>query len=53
MLGYLIRTNGSVPSCLGDYVLSRPLLEPRREKSGLWEFRPGQTQIVLYTHKES
>ena len=32
---------------MGDALM---LNEPRREKTGLWGFRPGPTQTGLYSH---
>ena len=33
------------------YFLCQTLYEPRSEKTGLWGFRPGQTQTRLYSHR--
>ena len=33
------------------YVYCKALIEPRREKTGLWGFRPGLTQTDLYSHR--
>ena len=36
---------------LSETVLINVLNEPRREKTGLWGFRPGLTQTDLYSHR--
>ena len=33
------------------YLLTLVLYEPRCEKTGLWDFRPGPTQTRLYSNR--
>ena len=43
------RINDSEP--ISQKVLDSVSYEPRREKTGLWDFRPGLTQTRLFSHK--